>query len=172
MSRLFVNFHIFLVRLPLTRCHCEDKYIFEGESTFDSEWVSQLGGSEGRHLKEKIWDTCTNLGTKFCLCYVHCTYMLAAYANVLREQFQKVNGQLNKDRAKGKTLRGKHCWSSRRPYVKKPLKTRVKHPKCCNHYLDKDRTHIVPVNKSVPKTEPVDKILKGLIKVSWGAFWS
>ena len=42
-------------------------------------------------------------------------------------------------------------WS--RPCVKKPLKTGVKHSKCCNHYLDKDRTHLVLVNKSVVKTE-------------------
>ena len=30
-------FHLFSVRQSLTRCHCEDKYKFEGESTFDSE---------------------------------------------------------------------------------------------------------------------------------------
>ena len=67
--------------------------------------------------------------------------------------------------SKGKNFEGKTLLKQQPLLCKKPLKTRVKHPKCCNHYLDKDRTHIVPVNKSVPKTEPVDKILKGLIKV-------
>ena len=87
--------------------------------------------------------------------------MLGAYVNVLREQFWKVNGQLNKEKLK---QREKLCGETllrRRPCFKKPLKTRVKHPKRCNHYLDKDRTHIVLVNKSVMKTETT---IKGSIK--------
>ena len=51
-----------------------------------------------------------------------------------------------------------------RPCVKKPLETSVKHPKCCNHYLDKERTHIVLLNKSVSKTKVSDNIWKGLKK--------
>ena len=148
-------------------------------------WVWRLtpeGENMGHLYKFCLWGTVLDktdahvvlyISLKGALLYSNCNvHISCAYVNVLREQFWKVNGQLNKDRAKGKTLRGKHCWSSRRPCVKKPLKTRVKHPKCCNHYLDKDRTHIVLVNKSVPKTEPADKIFKGLIKVSWGTFWS
>ena len=87
----------------------------------------------------------------FCPAYV--------YLNALREQFWRVNDQLNRDRAKLNRERAKEklwrktmfSWS--RPCVKKPLKTGVKHSKCCNHYLDKDRTHLVLVNKSVVKTE-------------------
>ena len=96
------------------------------------------------------------------------------YVNVLKEPFGKVNGQLNKvEAAKGKNFGGKHCRSrtlvGSRPCVKKPLETSVKHPKCCNHYLDKERTHIVLLNKSVSKTKVSDNIWKGLIKVNRGA---
>ena len=63
LSRFWVFPSIELFLSPLTRCHSEDKYIFEWESTFDSEGVSQLGGSERRHLRHKIWRTSTNSGT-------------------------------------------------------------------------------------------------------------
>ena len=75
-----------------------------------------------------------------------------------------MNGQLNKEEFE---QREKLCGETllrRRPSFKKPLKTRVKHLKRCNHYLDKDRTHIVLENKSVMKTETAVKILKGSIK--------
>ena len=87
---------------------------------------------------------------------------------MLREQFWKVNGQLKigQGGSKRENFEGKTLLRPQPPLCKKkPLKTRVKHAKCCNHYLDKDRTHIVLVNKSVSKTEPMEKILKGLIKV-------
>ena len=68
------------------------------------------------------------------------------------EQLNRDRAKLNRERAKEKLWR-KTMFSWSRPCVKKPLKTGVKHSKCCNHYLDKDRTHLVLVNKSVVKTE-------------------
>ena len=61
-------------------------------------------------------------------------------------------GKVEQGEGKRKSLR-KTMFSWSRPCVKKPLKTGVKHSKCCNHYLDKDRTHLVFVNMSVVKTE-------------------